>query len=99
MSRPEILFPLFADLETLVGVGPKSAKALAGLGVERPKDLLFLLPHSGVDRARRALGRRAAGGGPSGGPQRLGLARAPGAGRQPGAAAAVCLFERMRQTL
>ena len=54
MSRPEILFPLFADLETLEGVGPKSAKALAGLGVERPKDLLFLLPHSGVDRARRA---------------------------------------------
>jgi ATP-dependent DNA helicase RecG len=27
---------------------------MAGLGVERPKDLLFLLPHSGVDRSRRA---------------------------------------------
>ncbi len=54
MSRPERLFPLFADLETLEGVGPKTAKALAALGVERPKDLLFLLPHSGVDRARRA---------------------------------------------
>ncbi len=54
MSRPEILFPLFADLETLEGVGPKSAKAFAGLGVEKPKDLLFLLPHSGIDRARRA---------------------------------------------
>ncbi|OHC46619.1 MAG: ATP-dependent DNA helicase RecG [Rhodobacteraceae bacterium GWE1_64_9] len=53
MSRPEILFPLFADLETLEGVGPKTAKAFAALGVERPKDLLFLLPHSGVDRARR----------------------------------------------
>ena len=54
MSRPERLFPLFADLETLDGVGPKSAKALAGLGVERPKDLLFLLPASGVDRSRKA---------------------------------------------
>jgi ATP-dependent DNA helicase RecG len=54
MSRPERLFPLFADLETLEGVGPKIARALAGLGVERPKDLLFLLPASGVDRSRRA---------------------------------------------
>ncbi|MDR7125152.1 ATP-dependent DNA helicase RecG [Pseudotabrizicola sp. 4114] len=53
MSRPEILFPLFADLETLDGVGPKTARALEALGVTRPKDLLFLLPHSGVDRARR----------------------------------------------
>lgn len=53
MTRPESLFPLFADLETLEGIGPKSALALAGLGVERPKDLLFLLPHSGIDRTRR----------------------------------------------
>ncbi|MFZ0096972.1 MAG: ATP-dependent DNA helicase RecG [Gemmobacter sp.] len=52
MSRPAVLFPLFADLVTLAGVGPKTAKAMAGLGVERPKDLLFLLPHSGVDRRR-----------------------------------------------
>ena len=54
MSRPPELFPLFAGLETLEGVGEKTAKALAGLGVERPKDLLFLLPHSGVDRGRKA---------------------------------------------
>ncbi len=54
MSRPEILFPLFADLETLEGVGPKSAKSFAALGVARPKDLLFLLPHSGVDRSRKS---------------------------------------------
>lgn len=53
MTRPESLFPLFADLETLEGIGPKSALALASLGVERPKDLLFLLPHSGIDRTRR----------------------------------------------
>ena len=54
MSRPEILFPLFAGLDTLEGVGPKTAKAFAALGVQRPKDLLYLLPHSGVDRTRRA---------------------------------------------
>ena len=54
MSRPEILFPLYAELETLPGVGPKAAKAFEGLGVTRPKDLLFLLPHSGVDRSRKA---------------------------------------------
>ena len=54
MTRPAELFPLFAGLETLEGVGEKTAKAFAGLGVDRPKDLLFLLPHSGVDRARKA---------------------------------------------
>ena len=54
MSRPEILFPLFADLETLDGIGPKSARAFEGLAVTRPKDLLFVLPHSLVDRRRRA---------------------------------------------
>ena len=53
MSRPEALFPLFAGLETLEGVGAKTAKALAGLGVDRPKDLLFLLPVAGVDRTRK----------------------------------------------
>jgi len=54
MTRPEALFPLFAGLETLPGVGPKAAKALEALGVTRPKDLLYLLPHSGVDRVLRA---------------------------------------------
>ncbi|MEO9682480.1 MAG: ATP-dependent DNA helicase RecG [Tateyamaria sp.] len=53
MSRPEILFPLFADLETLDGVGPKTAQNLGQLGVATPRDLLFTLPHSGVDRALR----------------------------------------------
>ena len=54
MSRPELLFPLFAGLETLPGVGPRSAEAFQAMGVERPKDLLFLLPHSAVDRTRKA---------------------------------------------
>lgn len=53
MTRPEALFPLFAELETLPGVGPKAAQAFQALGVERPKDLLYLMPHSGVDRALR----------------------------------------------
>ncbi len=53
-QRPEALFPLFAGLETLPGVGPKAALAFQALSVERPKDLLYLLPHSGVDRALRA---------------------------------------------
>jgi ATP-dependent DNA helicase RecG len=54
MSRPEVLFPLYAELDTLEGIGPKTVKALGPLGVERPKDFLFLLPHSGVDRSRKA---------------------------------------------
>ena len=53
MTRPEILFPLFASLETLDGVGPKTAEALGALGVARPKDFLYLLPQSGVDRSRK----------------------------------------------
>ena len=52
-GRPEILFPLFAGVETLPGVGPKLAQAFEGLGVSRPRDLIFTLPHSGIDRRRR----------------------------------------------
>ncbi|MFN3647805.1 MAG: ATP-dependent DNA helicase RecG [Gemmobacter sp.] len=53
MSRPEPLFPLFAALDTLPGVGEKLVRAFAALEVTRPRDLLFLLPHSVVDRRRR----------------------------------------------
>ncbi len=53
MSRPEALFPLFAGLETLPGIGPRTAKALDALGITRPKDFLFLLPHSVIDRERK----------------------------------------------
>ncbi|WP_456390906.1 ATP-dependent DNA helicase RecG [Profundibacter sp.] len=52
-GRPEILFPLFSDLETLQGVGPKTAKHFALMDIEKPRDLLFTLPHSGIDRQRR----------------------------------------------
>ena len=53
-TRPEPLFPLFAALDTLPGVGPKTAKAMAALEIEAPRDLLFTLPHSGIDRRKRA---------------------------------------------
>ncbi|HEC71686.1 MAG TPA: ATP-dependent DNA helicase RecG, partial [Roseobacter sp.] len=49
-GRPEALFPLFAGLETLEGIGPKTARNLEPLGVVAPRDLLFTLPYSGVDR-------------------------------------------------
>jgi ATP-dependent DNA helicase RecG len=50
-GRPEVLFPLFASVETLPGVGPKVAKAMAtGLDIETPRDLLFTLPTHGIDR-------------------------------------------------
>ncbi len=52
-ARPEILFPLFAALDALDGVGPKTAKHFASLGIETPRDLLFHLPHNLIDRARR----------------------------------------------
>ncbi|MEO1540470.1 MAG: ATP-dependent DNA helicase RecG [Pseudomonadota bacterium] len=53
MPRPEILFPLFADLQTLPGIGPKSVTNYERLGVTRPRDLLFTLPQSGIDRRLR----------------------------------------------
>ncbi|MWB78851.1 ATP-dependent DNA helicase RecG [Pseudooceanicola sp. 216_PA32_1] len=52
-GRPPILFPLFAELTALPGIGPKSARHLGQIGVERPRDLLFLLPHAAIDRRRR----------------------------------------------
>lgn len=52
-GRPAILFPLFAEIETLAGVGAKTAKALSQIGVERPRDLLFTLPYAGIDRRLR----------------------------------------------
>ena len=49
-TRPEPLFPLFAGLDSLPGIGPKTAQHFAGLGVQAPRDLLFTLPQSGIDR-------------------------------------------------
>ena len=48
--RPDILNPLFAEVEALKGVGPTLAKPLARLGLARVIDLLFHLPTGWVDR-------------------------------------------------
>ncbi|MEM1383334.1 MAG: ATP-dependent DNA helicase RecG [Pseudomonadota bacterium] len=53
MTRPEILFPLFAEITTLDGVGPRTAALFARIGITRVVDLLFTLPQSAVDRRLR----------------------------------------------
>ena len=50
-GRPEILFPLFAGVDSLPGVGPKTAKLFANLRVATALDLLMTLPEKGIDRA------------------------------------------------
>ncbi len=52
-TRPEILFQLFADLTTLDGIGPKTARTLENIHIATPKDLLFTLPHTVIDRQPR----------------------------------------------
>ncbi|NCU21069.1 DEAD/DEAH box helicase, partial [Candidatus Falkowbacteria bacterium] len=52
-GRPPILFPLFAGLETLPGIGEKTAQAFAQQGIARPRDMAFTLPYAGVDRRLR----------------------------------------------
>jgi ATP-dependent DNA helicase RecG len=59
MSRPDILFPLFADLTALEGIGPKTARTFACMEIERPVGLVLTLPSSGVDRRLRASVRDA----------------------------------------
>jgi ATP-dependent DNA helicase RecG len=48
--RPEALNPLFAEIETLDGVGPKLKKPLERLGLSRIRDVLFHLPDRFVAR-------------------------------------------------
>lgn len=52
-GRPDALWPLFGALEKLDGIGPKTAAALEKAGIERPRDLIFTLPASGMDRRLR----------------------------------------------
>ncbi|MBM9595627.1 ATP-dependent DNA helicase RecG [Roseitranquillus sediminis] len=58
-GRPEILFPLFGSLERLPGIGAKTAKALANLRIETPRDMLFTLPQGIIDRTLRGSVRDA----------------------------------------
>jgi ATP-dependent DNA helicase RecG len=51
--RPSILFPLFADIRTLSGVGPKLEKLIAKVAGPRLVDLVFDLPVGVVDRSYR----------------------------------------------
>jgi ATP-dependent DNA helicase RecG len=48
--RPDILNPLFAEVEVLKGIGPTLAKPLKRLGLERVVDILFHLPVGWIDR-------------------------------------------------
>jgi ATP-dependent DNA helicase RecG len=50
--RPDILNPLFAEVEVLKGVGPALAKPLKRLGLERVVDVLFHLPTGWIERKR-----------------------------------------------
>ena len=48
--RPEVLNSIFAESQTLDGVGPKLAKPLEKLGLTRVKDVAYHLPERFVTR-------------------------------------------------
>ena len=54
--RPERLNSLFAEVQTLEGVGPKLLRPLEKLGLTRLRDLAYHLPERFVER--RAVNRR-----------------------------------------
>ncbi|MDO5641529.1 MAG: ATP-dependent DNA helicase RecG [Paracoccus sp. (in: a-proteobacteria)] len=56
-GRPPVLFPLFAEIRTLPGIGPKSSESLANMQITRPRDLIFTLPSGGI--LRRTVARLA----------------------------------------
>ena len=52
--RPEILYPLFADAETLPKVGAKTARLIErACGGRLVRDLLFHAPASLIDRRKQ----------------------------------------------
>jgi ATP-dependent DNA helicase RecG len=51
--RPPILFPLFAEIRTLAGVGPKLEKLIAKVAGPLLRDLLLDLPVGVIDRSYR----------------------------------------------
>ncbi|CAN5150399.1 ATP-dependent DNA helicase RecG [soil metagenome] len=50
--RPDVLNPLFAEIEALPGVGPQVAKLLKRLDITRTVDLLYHLPTGVIERIR-----------------------------------------------
>ena len=59
--RPEILFPLFAPITSLKGVGPRVAPLLERLAGPVVRDVLFLTPHSLIRRTPATLSQAADG--------------------------------------
>src|SRR5947209_5890185 len=50
--RPDILNPLFAEVEVLKGVGPQIAKLLKRLDLTRVLDVLYHLPTGSIERVK-----------------------------------------------
>ena len=63
--RPEILFPLFAPVTSLKGVGARLQPLLTRLAGPIVRDVLFLKPHSLVRRTPASLSSKVATRGPT----------------------------------
>ena len=50
--RPDILNPLFAEVDVLKGVGPQVGKLLKRLDLTRAVDVLYHLPTGAIERVR-----------------------------------------------
>lgn len=59
-GRPAQLFPLFGEITGLEGIGQRGGQLLAGVGIEKPLDLLLTLPYSVIDRRPKPSIRGAA---------------------------------------
>ncbi|HJP70007.1 MAG TPA: ATP-dependent DNA helicase RecG [Sphingomicrobium sp.] len=57
--RPEILNPLFTEVEALKGVGPQVGKLLKKLHITRAVDLIYHLPTGAIERVRAPAGSSA----------------------------------------
>ncbi len=54
--RPDILNPLFTEVESLPGIGPQVAKQLKRLDIERVVDVVYHLPTGVIERVRAPAG-------------------------------------------
>jgi len=54
--RPEVLYPLFADIGTLPGVGPRTRPLVERLAGPHVVDLCWHLPSGVIDRRYRPAG-------------------------------------------
>ena len=52
-GRPELLYPLFAEVTSLSGIGPRLGKLLEKLGITHVADLLLTRPRTLIDRRYR----------------------------------------------